>query len=599
MKTLSCIVFASAIALALCLDDFVVPPADLDPSAYPEWAHYHWVWLDHSRSSQDNVMEYVNEYKSRNITVGAVNIDSGWSTGYNNFIVDTKKFPNASNLVDDLHKMNIRVILWATSVVDTTSSNYQEAHDKGYFLKDILGQQAIIDWWHGKGGMVDYTNPDAVKWWHGQMDKAIELGIDGWKCDGTDPYVLLIPDATGKSGHVTRRQYSDAYYEDFFDYIRSKTGRTDKLIMSRPVDEEGPIYLKFSPKRVMISGWVGDQDPTFEGLQGCLRRYLQSAWAGYANFGSDIGGYRSGNGTLGRSKELFIRWAQLGAFSPLMENGGNKEHRPWMFDTPGDKNETANIYRKLVDDHYQLIPYFLTIGSEALRKGTSSIHPLAKHDSFINKAIDLFHPSTFNYLLGSSFLVVPISAEGGSAEVTFPDGHWVARWNTSSMYKGGETASFKNLPLEIFPVFLKTNGLIPLRITPMTPVLGKFPCLHDKLRFVLHRPSHTLHPVKSSVIEDQGTGLEAYHWMDKAGMLHINATAHPTMVVVVEIHGCQTAREELILFSESGHNALKPSLREEDMLSGSHYFVSKEENCLFINLGSLKRGAYAHLFCDK
>ena len=62
---------------------------------------------------------------------------------------------------------------------------------------------------------------------------------------------------------------------------------------------------------------------------------------GYPNFGSDIGGYRSGDGTLGRTKELFIRWAQLGAFSPLMENGGNKEHRPWAFDS-----ETLEIYKK-------------------------------------------------------------------------------------------------------------------------------------------------------------------------------------------------------------------------------------------------------------
>lgn len=90
-----------------------------------------------------------------------------------------------------------------------------------------------------------------------------------------------------------------------------------------------------------------------------LKKYLQSAWAGrqplkavvniyetsfsgYVNFGSDIGGYRSGPGKLGRTKELLIRWAQLGAFSPLMENGGNKEHRPWAFD-----NETLEIYKQL------------------------------------------------------------------------------------------------------------------------------------------------------------------------------------------------------------------------------------------------------------
>ena len=65
------------------------------------------------------------------------------------------------------------------------------------------------------------------------------------------------------------------------------------------------------------------------------------AHVGYPNFGSDIGGYRSGSSLLGRTKELLIRWSQLGSFSPLMENGGNKEHRPWMFD-----KATLKIYRQ-------------------------------------------------------------------------------------------------------------------------------------------------------------------------------------------------------------------------------------------------------------
>ncbi len=30
----------------------------------------------------------------------------------------------------------------------------------------------------------------------------------------------------------------------------------------------------------MFSGWVGDDDPTFSGLESALKSYLQSAWAG-------------------------------------------------------------------------------------------------------------------------------------------------------------------------------------------------------------------------------------------------------------------------------------------------------------------------------
>ena len=50
----------------------------------------------------------------------------------------------------------------------------------------------------------------------------------------------------------------------------------------------------------------------------------------YVNFGSDIGGFRSDTGSYGpngRTKELFLRWAQMGALVPLMENGGNNEVR--------------------------------------------------------------------------------------------------------------------------------------------------------------------------------------------------------------------------------------------------------------------------------
>ena len=65
--------------------------------------------------------------------------------------------------------------------------------------------------------------------------QALAYGIDGWKCDGTDPYILELIIPLGKGGVVTRKHYSDAYYGDFFDYTR-KTRGNETLIMSRPVD---------------------------------------------------------------------------------------------------------------------------------------------------------------------------------------------------------------------------------------------------------------------------------------------------------------------------------------------------------------------------
>jgi len=115
--------------------------------------------------------------------------------------------------------------------------------------------------------------------------------------------------------------------------------------MSRPVDSFDFVYLDFSPHDVMFSGWVGDQDPTFDGMQVALKNMFHSAWRNYLNFGSDTAGYRSPSGTI-RTKELLIRWAQMSAFCPLFENGGTGEHRPWAYD-----NETLEIYRSFVYIH--------------------------------------------------------------------------------------------------------------------------------------------------------------------------------------------------------------------------------------------------------
>lgn len=100
--------------------------------------------------------------------------------------------------------------------------------------------------------------------------------------------------------------------------------------MSRPTDTlKTYISWNYSPRNVVFAGWVGDQDSSAEGLEKAMYNVLKSAWAGYLSFGFDIGGYRGQN----ISKSIFIRWVQVGALMPFMENGGNGKHQPWLFDS--------------------------------------------------------------------------------------------------------------------------------------------------------------------------------------------------------------------------------------------------------------------------
>jgi alpha-glucosidase (family GH31 glycosyl hydrolase) len=50
------------------------------------------------------------------------------------------------------------------------------------------------------------------------------------------------------------------------------------------------IYLNMSPRRVVWSGWVGDNHGDFAGLQRAMRRMFMSSYFQYPNFGSDIAG---------------------------------------------------------------------------------------------------------------------------------------------------------------------------------------------------------------------------------------------------------------------------------------------------------------------
>lgn len=322
------------------------------------------MWNHNSNTNQDKVYELVQDYLAHNIPVGAVDIDSMWETQFNNFEPDPSRFSDFQGMVNWLHDQDIRVILWATSMVNVENPDYEMCVEKNYLVRNGKGVVRPLGWWHGEGGLLDYSNPEATAWWHSKMDRVLDMGIDGWKTDGTDPYIaeyiLFTGAALGYNNvSLTYRDYANYYYRDFFYYTREKRGDIG-LIMSRPVDCQldriGSICTPYSPHDVVLSGWMGDDDNTFNGLRGCMKKVIYSAWDGYANYGCDIGGYR---GEEDPNKQVFLRWAQYGAFLPLMENGGGGEHRPWMYD-----DETTDIYRKYVNEHYRLIPYLMNNGEK-------------------------------------------------------------------------------------------------------------------------------------------------------------------------------------------------------------------------------------------
>ena len=421
---------------------------------FPSWAFEHWVWED--ESTQESAEALVAGYLERDIPVGAIIIDSPWSTGYSTFEFDTELFPDAQGMIDGFHAQDVKVMLWTVSGInDDAGEIYQHGIDKNYFLRASADDNtSTTSWWKGDGRMIDYFNPEAVQWWHSLVDRALDMGIDGWKCDGLDYNVggLGISSPTTYSPtlgrDVSRNEYSHAYYRDFYYYTREKLG-DDRIITARPVDNYGfrgvgDEAVQFAPKDVVVAGWVGDQDGTFDGLINALDNLYWSAKEGYLAFGSDIGGYREdSNYSQGRSKEVFLRWAQLGAFNPVMENGGGGEHHPWAFD-----EETVSIYRRFAWLHHALIPYLMQESVDRWASGTSLMH-------FVDD-ID------YAYFLGDDIFVWPIATQDWMVTIVAPDtleGRWVSPFDATKVLEAGTRLDW-DVPLDAYPVFVREGSAV-------------------------------------------------------------------------------------------------------------------------------------------
>ena len=489
---------------------------------WPEFVFKHWVWED--ESTQQSALQLVDDYKARNIPVGAIIIDSPWETGYNTFDWDTSLYPNAQAMVDSFHARDVKVIVWITSAINTDMTElWHYADSMGYFMKsNANASSAVIPWWKGDGSMIDFFNPDAVAWWKRLMDKTLDLGIDGWKCDGTD-YSVFLGNALyspGMGSTVTRLQYSHAYYRLFHDYTRERLGN-DRANMSRPVDNYGytfitdPNLVAFSPRDICFACWVGDQDATFDGMVAALNNMYQSDVNNYLVVGSDIGGYREEPVTNGRDKNLFIRWAQLGAFSPLMENGGGGEHRPWVFD-----QQTNDIYNKFVRLHHAMIPYQM--------QQADSLFALSQ------SIMQFYNSSDYQYMLGSDVFVAPITSTSNDVLIgSFPGNNttWVYLFDNTQTFQSG-SSTIISTPLDQFPVFIKSTSPLLQVLDSVVSSITSVTEVSNRTSKVMVYPNPANNEIHLSGLEFNGSTPYEFTLFDALGRTLVKTTLATTQSTV-------------------------------------------------------------------
>jgi alpha-glucosidase (family GH31 glycosyl hydrolase) len=413
----------------------------------PQWAFGVWMWED-DVNTEAAVRDMVNGCRDHDLPLRAVIIDSPWATAYNNFTWDEQRYPNAQQMIADLHQSGVKVILWMTCMINLRDKQadargsgedlYAIAKEKGYLAN---GGKAI-EWWKGEGAFIDYTNPEAVEWWHGLMDRALLMGTDGWKVDGTGE-LFPVSGGYGKGGPISIIQYVDMYYRDCYNHLVRRNPQGVTMVRSCDTEETG-YTGRIAPKDAAPVTWFGDQLHTWDNnglLEAITDQFCAMKW-GYSVMGTDIGGYsHTPDGIIPRS--LYIRWFQWSAFLPFFLNGGHDEHRPWEYD-----KEFLDLYRKFAWTHQELAPYFY-----------SQVHEVHDGRGLFVKA----GPGSYEYTLGDQFLVAIMYKDESRRRVTFPEGEWIDYFDNSKVYRGPSEAEV-DVPLDRYPVFVRSGSIIPLEV---------------------------------------------------------------------------------------------------------------------------------------
>ena len=448
------------------------------PGIYtPRWAFEPWISKDISTGADS--LAFVNGFVTRDIPVGALVIDSPWETNYNTFIPNEKRYPKFKQMVADMHARGVKVVLWATQMVNRSSFDLETGGDVytgpspnfatgsacGFFVNDAF----TYSWWKGLGAGLDFFNPAALAWWHRQQDHVLDMGIDGWKLDFGEEYISQKLPVKTRVGDKTHQQYSEEYYRDTWAYGVKKRGK-EFLTMVRGYDKsyhfDGRFFAR--PEHAPVV-WAGDNRRDWIGLADALDHMFRSAQKGYVVVGSDVGGYMDRDDknsmiTVPFDQDNFVRWVAVGGMSPFFQLHGRANLAPWT--VPDKATETVAIYRYWAHLHHEMVPLWFSLAQEGYAANKGILRPVGQEKDW---------PGDYRYTVGQDILVAPLLDKTGKRDVALPAGEsWYDWWKPADApLQGGQTIkSYDATDQKRIPIFVRRGAIIPAEVESDAAGLG-------------------------------------------------------------------------------------------------------------------------------
>lgn len=402
------------------------------PLLPPVWAFEPWMgggggrWAEEQwLSPVENMLDVVARFKNLDIPHSSI-----YAEGPGSF---------EPLLYRKLQPLDIRVLTWGRSqATDWSMEQIRSAlpnlEESQLPLMRVAGgriyQFPQSNLLHFQFPYIDFTNSTALDLVRAYWKHRLDLGVAGTMVDFAD----LVPrDAVfhdGTSGEEMHNAYVRAYDHAIHQVFKERRG-DDFILFARGA----------APGTQVDAGQMaGDHGSDFRGLDESLNGGLSLSVSGLSSWGFDVGGY-----WRKPDEEVYLRWIEFGAFSPLMRFHGTEPREPWFY------SDTAiTVYKKYAWLRENLLPYIYGTAQDAHASGIAMMRPIisADHDE---------------YMLGDDLLVAPVHGPGEHRRISLPQGDWTDFWTGESVESGVRDVA---VPLEYIPVFLRAGSLIPVELAP-------------------------------------------------------------------------------------------------------------------------------------
>ena len=394
-----------------------------------------WIELMYDQNQKD-ILAYAHAIIDNGLPPGVLMIDDNWQLDYGRWDFRQDRFPNPKAMINELHEMGFKVMLWVCPFVSPDSEVYRELTKKGLFLKNpnnatvaaapwiTPGQPAMIYWWNGVSAVLDLSNPESEIWFREELNKLVDkYNVDGFKLDAGDSY--FYPDYLVSFNEGTSPNEQSALF--------------GKIGLDYPLNEYRAMWKMAGLPLVQR---LSDKGHSWSDLKTLIPNITAQGLMGYAFTCPDmIGGgeFQSFLDTGMIDQNLIVRSAQVHALMPMMQFSV----APWRI---LDEVHLEAI-KKAVKLRSEFVPVIMNLARQAAQTGEPIVRNMEYE--FPKQGFEEVYDQ---FMLGENILVAPVLSKTGKRSVVLPKGKW--KYIDDKIINGNKKIDIE-ATLEELPYFLK------------------------------------------------------------------------------------------------------------------------------------------------